>query len=395
MRGLQRFSLASVAMVWGRVPCRLNSRGGQPPAPLGARILTDPEDVFQHNMWDHVKWSEEEKEKARQKADDNSSLRIPLEEQGKYDIDACKYWDSFYEMHQDKFFKDRKWLFLEFPELLPLGLESSATEERPCGLRAPCSEPGVSGRQKEMGQQRQHVPSHQHIDPLTSDCQQSCYQAGRDTAEAARQTNSFPGERATFRIFEVGCGAGNSVYPIVSSIKDTGAFLYCCDFSPRAVQLVKDHPGYNQSVCHAFVQDVCDEVGSFPFPPLSLDVILLVFVLSSIHPERVQGVVTRLSQFLKPGGIFLFRDYGRYDLSQLRFKKGRCLSENFYSRGDGTCVYFFTKDEVHSLFSNAGLEEIQNLEDRRLQVNRGKKVVMRRVWMQSKFKKPQPLAPPS
>nr|XP_046217217.1 tRNA N(3)-methylcytidine methyltransferase METTL2-like isoform X4 [Oncorhynchus gorbuscha] len=379
MRGLRRLSLASVAMVWGRVPCRLNSRGGQPPAPLGARILTNPEDVFQHNMWDHVKWSEEEKEKARQKADDNSSLRIPLEEQGKYDIDACKYWDSFYETHQDKFFKDRKWLFLEFPELLPLGLESSATEERPCGLRAPCPEPGVSGREKETGQQRQHAPSHQHIDPLTSDCQQSCNQDGRDTAGAARQTSSFPGEHATFRIFEVGCGAGNSVYPIVSSIKDTGAFLYCCDFSPRAVQLVKD---------------VCDEVGSFPFPPLSLDVILLVFVLSSIHPERVQGVVTRLSQFLKPGGILLFRDYGRYDLSQLRFKKGRCLSENFYSRGDGTCVYFFTKDEVHSLFSNAGLEEIQNLEDRRLQVNRGKKVVMRRVWMQSKFKKPQPLAPP-
>ncbi|KAM9484619.1 tRNA N(3)-cytidine methyltransferase METTL8, mitochondrial isoform 1-T2 [Salvelinus alpinus] len=422
MRGLRRLSLASVAMVWGRVPCRLNSRGGQPPAPLGARILTNPEDVFQHNMWDHVKWSEEEKEKARQKADDNSSLRIPLEEQGKYDIDACKYWDSFYEMHQDKFFKDRKWLFLEFPELLPLGLESSATEERPCGLRAPCPEPGVSGREKEMGQQWQHAPSHQHIDPLTSDCQQSCNQDGRDTAGAARQTSSFPGEHATFRILEVGCGAGNSVYPIVSSIKqpvpkhdvilhrtfcpedlarlgeesneDTGAFLYCCDFSPRAVQLVKDHPDYDQSVCHAFVQDVCDEVGSFPFPPLSLDVILLVFVLSSIHPERVQGVVTRLSQFLKPGGILLFRDYGRYDLSQLRFKKGRCLSENFYSRGDGTCVYFFTKDEVHSLFSNAGLEEIQNLEDRRLQVNRGKKVVMRRVWMQSKFKKPQPLAPP-
>ncbi|XP_041721206.1 mRNA N(3)-methylcytidine methyltransferase METTL8 isoform X2 [Coregonus clupeaformis] len=390
MRGLRHLSLASVAMVWGRVPCRLNSRGGRPPAPLGARILTNSEDIFQHNMWDHVKWSEEEKEKARQKADDNSSLRIPLEEQ-----DACKYWDSFYEMHQDKFFKDRKWLFLEFPELLPLGPESSATEERQCGLRATCPEPGVSGRDTEMGKQRQHAPSHQHIDPLTSDCQQSCNQDGRDTAEAARQTSSFPGEHATFRILEVGCGAGNSVYPIVSSIKGTGAFLYCCDFSPRAVQLVKDHPNYDQSVCHAFVQDVCDEVGYFPFPPLSLDVILLVFVLSSIHPKRVQGVVTRLSQFLKPGGIFLFRDYGRYDLSQLRFKKGRCLSENFYSRGDGTCVYFFTKDEVHHLFSNAGLEEIQNLEDRRLQVNRGKKVVMHRVWMQSKFKKPQPLAPPS
>ncbi|TWW80799.1 Methyltransferase-like protein 8, partial [Takifugu flavidus] len=84
----------------------------------------------------------------------------------------------------------------------------------------------------------------------------------------------------------VGCGVGNSVFPIINSIKETDAFLFCCDFSPYAVQLVKAHPEYNESVCHAFVHDICEETACFPFPPQSLDVILAVFVLSAIHPDR-------------------------------------------------------------------------------------------------------------
>uniref|UniRef100_A0A672Z437 tRNA N(3)-cytidine methyltransferase n=1 Tax=Sphaeramia orbicularis TaxID=375764 RepID=A0A672Z437_9TELE len=316
MHKLRSLSAATLAELLSRWSARLKSTGGRPSAPLGSRILLNPDDIFKHNMWDHVQWTEEDKENACQKAKENSSEQIPLKEQGKFDIEACQYWDTFYETHQDKFFKNRKWLFLEFPELLPSDAES---------------------------QTRNTLTRH-----------------------------SIKGILLIF-LFD----------------REKDAFLYCCDFSPRAIQLVK-HPDYDDSVCHAFVHNICEEVASFPFPPQSLDVILAVFVLSSIHPERMQGVVNRLSTYLKHGGVFLFRDYGRYDFSQLRFKKGRCLSENFYTRGDGTCVYFFTKEEVHHLFSNAGLEEVQNLEDRRLQVNRGKKVAMHRVWMQSKYRKTHP-----
>ncbi|XP_016131771.1 tRNA N(3)-methylcytidine methyltransferase METTL8, mitochondrial [Sinocyclocheilus grahami] len=166
----------------------------------------------------------------------------------------------------------------------------------------------------------------------------------------------------------VGCGAGNSVFPIINTIRGSKAFLYCCDFSSQAIELIQEHPDYDPAVCHAFVRDICDTASPFPFPPESLDIILVVFVLSAIHPARLIDLLLYNRAWPLP--------------------TGQCLSENFYTRQDGTCVYFFTKDEVHHLFSNAGLEELQNLEDRRLQVNRGKKVVMHRVWMQSKYRKP-------
>ena len=86
-------------------------------------------------------------------------------------------------------------------------------------------------------------------------------------------------------------------------------------------------------------------------------------------------------------GILYFRDYGRYDLAQLRLAQrgGQKLKDNFYIRSDKTRAYYFTTDEVRDIFTGAGFEVLENEYHYRLIENRKDQKTMHRVWIQSKF----------
>jgi SAM-dependent methyltransferase len=102
-------------------------------------------------------------------------------------------WDAFYARNEKRFFKDRHWLLTEFPEFLST-----------------------------VG----------------------------DGAESA-------GRRRV--VLEVGCGVGNTVFPLLAHCKRNGindVFVYCCDYSSTAIELVRAHDDYDTSMCHAFVWDI-------------------------------------------------------------------------------------------------------------------------------------------
>ncbi|KAL5451156.1 hypothetical protein PMIN07_002577 [Paraphaeosphaeria minitans] len=352
-----------------------NNQKRSDPFAFGSRFLEEGDNIFEFNAWDHVDvdpayqtFSSEQYK--RQRAEPVSEF-----DKKRFNDNPEKWWNIFYKNNKTNFFKNRKWLAQEFPVLDEVTKEGSA--------------PAV--------------------------------------------------------VLEVGAGAGNSAFPILQKRKNKGLKIHACDFSKKAVELIRGHELYDPEFIQADVWDVAaspeSENGGLP-PGItegSVDVVLMIFIFSALNPKQWDQAVKNVWRVLKPGGQVLFRDYGRGDLAQVRFKKGRYMEDNFYVRGDGTRVYFFEKEELEEIWggkqrssrpeentqggeqTNGQVDEppaqqLSSLQldkeaeaseevsgtksqrpefeivhfgiDRRMLVNRQRRLKMYRCWMQAVFRKP-------
>ncbi|KAF2876498.1 S-adenosyl-L-methionine-dependent methyltransferase [Massariosphaeria phaeospora] len=347
------------------------------PFAFGSRYLEEGDNIFEFNAWDHVETDEtyrqfSEDQYSRQRLDPVSDF-----DRKRFNDNPEKWWNIFYKNNRSNFFKNRKWLAQEFPVL-----DEVTKEDAP---------PAV--------------------------------------------------------LLEVGAGAGNSAFPILQKNKNKRLKIHACDFSKKAVELVRGHELYEAEFLQADVWDVASspdsDNGGLPagLQEGSVDVVLMIFIFSALNPRQWDQAVKNIWRVLKPGGQVLFRDYGRGDLAQVRFKKGRWMEDNFYVRGDGTRVYFFEREQLESIWGgqkrrpeevaegDAGqpsrdadvelikkttdltldqaaqtTEEVSNPHlsdepppafdivhfgvDRRMLVNRQRRLKMYRCWMQAVFKKP-------
>lgn len=364
------------------------------PFQFGTRTLSESDDVFAWNAWDHVDPSTDTvfiEYAAKQYAFQREHAASDWDRR-RFNAEPQKWWDRFYGNNNANFFKDRKWLRQEFPVL-----EKATGVSHAELVRELAGEEGLS-------------------------VEDALAMAGNamDLEEDGEGEARGPWDT----VLEIGAGAGNTAFPLVRYNRNPKLMVYALDFSKKAVEVMKQSELYDERHIRASQWDMASANLPEGVQPGSVDAVVMVFVFSALSPRQWEQAVRNVWTVLRPGGEVCFRDYGRGDLAQVRFKKGRWLGENFYARGDGTRVYFFEEDELRRIWSGEvkqvaeeSLHAEQNLgdshakeelspsrsddsprsfrfeilklgTDRRLLVNRQKQLKMYRCWMQGRFRKP-------
>lgn len=294
---------------------------------------SDPTNIYDGELFSQL--TIEEKKKLACSPGLSEFQRNKLEE------DSKKNWDLFYKRNGDRFYKNRYWTRHEFHELFVVD-ETTKNKTKDDNLRY---------------------------------------------------------------LFEVGCGCGNFALPLLYNDEDSDCkpchislpnnlFIYCCDISEKAVEILKSNPIYkknNPSRIHAFTADITKNVGEQKIQEnihgRQMDIVSLIFVLSALDPVNMKKAAMNVNRILKPGGLVLFRDYAIYDKAMLRFSENSKISDQFYVRQDGTRAYFFTKKQLTQLFEQCNFH-CQSIDYVRLEtVNNATKDKYSRIFLQAKFNK--------
>lgn len=166
-------------------------------------------------------------------------------------------------------------------------------------------------------------------------------------------------------VVELGCGVGNSAYPMMRA--NANMRVIAVDCSPTAIEAVKRNPEYDARRVRAEVVDA-SKPGSLEgvCRDASVDCVTAVFFLSALTKTGLRNAAKEIRRVLKPTGALLFRDYARGDVKHegdvknakgdaVRFEPGEKLDAQAYRRSDGTLAVFFDPKELEDEFASVGL----------------------------------------
>ena len=165
--------------------------------------------MFQHNAWDNVEWGEDQEREAQEAVDKQAVKRVEAEKVEDYEENASEYWDKFYENHQNRFFKERNWLFTEFPDLAP----------------------NYKGALRVYNDDTENT---ENCDNKAEACEDTVF--NQSEVDSLRESETYFGEQSNLRLLEIGCGTGSTVFPILEMNTRPDLMIYCCDLSQTAVR---------------------------------------------------------------------------------------------------------------------------------------------------------------
>ena len=353
-----------------------------------------------HVPWVVDEWTMDEEHEASTILEENrAQCRITDQDYKtkKFRINDAMAWDRFYQSHQSNFFKDRHYFVKEFPNEFTPQWENAATADT------------------------------EKDDTTTTTTTARTYALG------AVQTAETVPQRC---LVEIGCGVGNAILPLLGSDRwtehsssnnisrtehsssnnysndnnDNGTAhnevttaqpiqwtVYGFDLSSTAIDLLRNDVRYQQALHENRTYcDVCDISIPNVLPAYVQNVAhvtSLIFCLSAIHPTKHSMVMRNVISTLQPGqGVLIFRDYGRYDLAQIKLgtQRSKLLdTDNFYRKHDGTKCYYFTIQDIEQLVQqqDGALEILELRYIRRKYINRSMPCERRRVWVQGRFRR--------
>ncbi|KAJ3688890.1 hypothetical protein LUZ61_018054 [Rhynchospora tenuis] len=263
-------------------------------------------------------------------------------------------WRRFHRRHSTaRFFKERRYLLKEFPELLS-GQDLVKVLEVGCGNGSTVL-PILRARES--------------IVVYACDCSEEILEKAKEivvTAKCITSNNRFVPFVLDFN---------NNEFP---------EWLFCtsCQSSYSGKNASSDYTHESEASINSLTLEGnrCCVVG--------VDFVTLIFTLSAVPFSKMPYVIQKCTSVLKPGGLILFRDYGVYDMTMLRFAPVQKVGFREYMRSDGTLSYFFSLDVTRDLFCAAGLIELELEYCCVRSVNRRNGKEMRRVWVHGKFQKP-------
>lgn len=269
-------------------------------------------------------------------------------------------WKQFHLLHSSgKFFKERRYLLKEFPELLS------------CTPNSKLLEVGCGNGSTALPILR----ANKDMIVYACDCSDETLERAKEIISGATAVASF---KHRFRTFC--CDISTNGFPYwlaCNPCRDN--FLQKQSYSLSDVREDNGLHFTNLNPLEEF--DCC--VGG-------VDFVTLIFTLSAVPLERMSKSIKECFIVLKPGGMVFFRDYGLYDMTMLRFEPDKRVGFREYMRSDGTRSYFFCLDNVRNLFLGAGFTELELDYCCVKSVNRQKGKCMQRVWVHGKFQKPAP-----